>query len=154
MPSDNRRPMNTSVSACNSFHHHNAIPPAAGLSPIRSPRSVITRRPAARLTPLAYVRRPRRSGRKSIKWVGLMCELMFGEHRESISQIILTAARGNVCFCCIKRGSFVERKVFLLSVAEVDEGSVKGKCRFKGRRQRKILFVLSSGSFQSFCLVP
>lgn len=34
---------------------------------------------------------------KHINWVSLMCKLMFGEHREKITQIILTAAEENVC---------------------------------------------------------
>lgn len=31
-----------------------------------------------------------------------MCKLMFGEHREKITQIILTAVDENVCFVLLK----------------------------------------------------
>lgn len=31
-----------------------------------------------------------------------MCKLMFGEHREKITQIILTAAEENVCFAPLR----------------------------------------------------
>lgn len=31
-----------------------------------------------------------------------MCKLMFGEHREKITQIILTAVDENVCFALLK----------------------------------------------------
>lgn len=39
---------------------------------------------------------------RHINWVSLMCKLMFGEHREKITQIILTAAEENVCFAPLR----------------------------------------------------
>lgn len=39
---------------------------------------------------------------RHINWVSVMCKLMFGEHREKITQIILTAAEENVCVAPLK----------------------------------------------------
>ena len=48
---------------------------------------------------------------RHINWVSLMCKLMFGEHREKITQIILTAAEENVCVAPL-RGKLGGRRFF------------------------------------------
>jgi len=49
---------------------------------------------------------------------------MFGEHREQITQIILTAAEENVCLLCTvegKLGGDFSLSLFLLFLREADE---------------------------------